>query len=91
MNDRGYKQAIENVAYEIELITDDICDARGGNAEKVVSFFAKGDAYMMVKDRMRALDDVIDTICETYHRTDAEFMKDLDLALAENTKKLGEI
>ncbi len=84
---RGYWQAIENVAYEIDLIVGQVDAAPGDDSAKIVSFIARQDAYQLVSEQMRILDDIIDIIGETYHQTNGQMSKDIDIVLDNIERK----
>ena len=80
MSAEGYQQAIENVAYEIDLLTETLLQAEGDDPFAAAAVLMSRDEPEM-DEKIRKLDHIITVIGQTYHRTEEQVDRDINLAI----------
>ena len=86
MSTEGYQQAIENVAFEIDLLSEEAEQFEGGDPLAGAVLIMSG-ANPEFRERTRKIDHIITVICSTYHRTEAQVDEDIDAAIKQRVRE----
>ena len=87
-NDDGYQQAIDNIAYEIDRMSEVIHSSSSNLGEAVVSMTTRSGSYDLIAEDIPKLDHIFEVVAKTYHKTEAEIDRDVTAALARRIIKL---
>lgn len=87
MSALGYQQAIENVAYEIDRLSEELFQSGEPITSSMFNLMQEGqDAH----ERAKKLDIIITMIAETYHRTEDDVDRDINIAIQQRVLKYSE-
>jgi len=84
MSGEAYNQAIANVAYELNRMTEEVEQSEGDPFAAAVVFMS--GANPEIAERAKKIDYIITVIADTYHRTEEQIDRDIQAAIQQRVQ-----